>query len=107
MLADTLRECEDMLETVDASDFSEDISLSDAELPSRYSSGMDSTWKFCDAFGASGRMIDHGGDSLKISMQSICPLCVSHSSNFFATQGFCVHRSFEKYALQACTFDSG
>jgi hypothetical protein len=45
-LVDTLRECEDMLETVDASDSSEDTLLSDPELPSRYSSGMDSTWKF-------------------------------------------------------------
>jgi hypothetical protein len=96
-----------MLEIVDASDFSEDVSLSDSELPSRYSSGMDSTWKFCDVFVASGRIIDHAGDSLKSSMQSISSLCVSHCSSFFATHGFCVQRNLEKYALQACTLDSG
>lgn len=36
-------ECTDILETVDASDWSEGRSLSDAELSSRYSSGIDST----------------------------------------------------------------
>jgi hypothetical protein len=88
-----------MLEAVDASVMS-DGSLSDVELSSRYSSGIDSALKFRDDFDASGRMIAHGGASFIKSMQSCSPVC-SHSSNFFATQGFWVHRIFEKYALQA------
>lgn len=104
---DTLRECDETLEAVEPSDFSSNESLSEDELSSIFSSGIDCTRKVCDAFVASGRMMDHGGDSFISSLQSISPPCASHSFNFFATHGFCVHRSFEKYALQAWVFESG
>jgi hypothetical protein len=90
------RECVDTLEIVEASEGSDAASLSDAELSSRYSSGIDSVWKSIEIFGASGRIIDHGGDSCSRSVIVISSSCTSHSSSFFVTQGFCVHRSFEK-----------
>jgi hypothetical protein len=77
-----------MLETVEASEMSDCKSLSDAEPLSRYSSGIDSTLKLWDDLVASGRMIDHGGDSLIKSVQSTSLVCESHSSSFFATHGF-------------------
>ena len=103
---DTLRECEDTLDAVEPSDLSSSESLSEDELSSTLSSGMDWTRTVWDAFVASGRMMDHGGDSFIRSAQSISP-CASHSFNFLATHGFCVQRSLEKYALQAWMFDSG
>lgn len=60
---DAFRECVEALDVIDESDDSDGVSLSDAELSSRCSSGIDSTWKVCDAFIVRGRMIDHSGDS--------------------------------------------
>jgi len=40
------RECREMLDVVEASEESDGVSLSDAELSSRCSSGIDSTVKF-------------------------------------------------------------
>jgi hypothetical protein len=83
-------------------------SLSDwPELSSRCSSGVVSAGKICDGLVVNGRMHDHGGDSRTRSCISGSDVCAFHSFNLFATQGFCVHRSFEKYALHACVFDSG
>lgn len=108
VVLDVCLECEVPLDTVDASEGSDAASLSDCvELSSSESSGMDSSWKSCDGFVTRGRMKDHGGASLIMSTSSGSRDCASHSSSFFATQGFCVHRSLEKYALQACKLDNG
>ena len=110
-MLDVCLECEVLLDTSDAIEGSDATSLSDCtELSSKHSSGTGTTWKLCElceGFVTSGRIKDHGGDSLIKSMSSGSEDCISHSSNFFATQGFCVHRSLEKYALQACVLDNG
>lgn len=72
--------------------------LEGAMMSSEYDSGAE----VCEAgFFASGRMIIHGGHSFISSARSGVDDSVSHSFSFFATQGFWVHRSLEKYALHA------
>lgn len=88
VMVETWREYSEILEAVDASDCSDGASLSEAELSSRCSSGMDSTRRFCDDLVVSGRMTDQGGDSCKSSRISTSRDCESHCSNFFATHGF-------------------
>lgn len=103
VVLDVCRECrlgedlDDMLDT----------SVSDCdELSSISPSGMDSVFKFGEALPVEGLNVQ-GMDSFIRSSSFGVVDCVSHSSNFFTTQGFRVHWSFEKYALQAWVFDSG
>lgn len=102
------RECEVLLDAVEAFDGSGAKSLSECvELSSRDSSGIDSTLSDCEDFVARGRMKDSGGASLIKLWSSGSDDSASHSSSFFATQRFCVHLSLEKYALHACVLDRG
>lgn len=70
------------------------------------SSGIDSAFSFGEVFALEGLNVQ-GIDSFMRSSSFGVDACVSHSSIFLVTHGFCVHLSFEKYALQACTLDSG
>lgn len=103
VVLDVCRECrfgEDLADMLDTS-------VSDCdELSSISSSGMDSVFRFGEALSVDGMNVQ-GMDSFIRSSSFGADGCVSHSSSFFATHGFCVHLSFEKYALQACIFESG
>lgn len=82
-------------------------SVSDCdEVSSTSSSGIDSVCNCGEAFALEGLNVQ-GMDSFMRSSSFGVGACVSHSSSFFATHGFCVHRILEKYALQACVLDSG
>ena len=83
-----------------------ELSVSDCdEVSSMSSSGMDSVLKFGDEL-LEGLNVQ-GIDSFISSSSFGTTASVSHALSFPATQGFCVHLSFEKYALQAWTLDSG
>ena len=81
-------------------------SVSDWDEVSMSSPGIDSVCVFGKAFELEGLNVQ-GMDSFIRSSSLDIDACVSHSLSFFATHGFCVHRSFEKYALQACVLESG
>ena len=106
---DICLECEALDETVDAYDSSGATSLSSrpVAISSDCSSGIDLATQLCVDFVVSGLMHDHGGDSTIRSRIWGSETCASHYASFFATHGFCVHRSLEKYALHACVLDSG
>jgi hypothetical protein len=70
------------------------------DVSSMSSSGMDSVCSFGEAFELEGLNVQ-GMDSFMRSSSLGIEACVPHSSSFFATHGFWVQRSFEKYALQA------
>lgn len=87
-------EGEQLVETLDPS-------VSDwDELSSMSSSGTDSVFSFGEAAALEGLNVQGMDSCIKSSSFGVKD-CVSHSSSFFATHGFCMHRSFEKYALQA------
>lgn len=65
------------------------------ELSSTRSPGIDSAFVFGVEFAVEGLFV-HGMDSFIKSSSFGIDERVSHSSSFFATQRFCVHRSFEK-----------
>jgi hypothetical protein len=100
VVLDVWRECS--FEREEAVDRLESVSDWD-EVSSTSSSGTDSA---C-GFGELESLNVQGMDSLMRSSSLGIDACISHSSSFFATHGFCVHRSFEKYALQACALDNG
>lgn len=84
-----------------------DPSLSDcAELLSTNSSGMDSVLMFGEWLAVEGLNVQ-GMDSFIRSSSFGVGDCASHSSSFLTTQGFCLHRSFERYALHAWLFERG
>jgi hypothetical protein len=108
------RECAVVLEVCRECSFAadEDVdtldpSVSDSdELSSTSSSGIDSGFILGDSLVTAGLKVQ-GIDSFIRSSSFGTDACVLQSSSFFTTQGFCIHRIFEKYALQAWTLDSG
>ena len=86
-------ECEEAVDKLE--------SVSDCdEVSSTSSSGIDSACSFGVACGVAGLYV-HGMASFMRSSSFGVDACDSQDSSFFATHGFCVHRSLEKYALQA------
>lgn len=85
-------------------------SVSDCDdVSSTSSSGIDSVFIFGEAACVLDGLKVHGIASLRRSSSfgvDAAP-CASHAASFFITHGFCVHRSLEKYALQAWTLERG
>lgn len=99
--SDVWRECEDWDEMVETSERSDGFSPSEDELwpwlSSRLSSGIESVMDcWVRVLVASGRIMIQGGHSfIKVLSRGVSS-DASQSFSFFATQGFCVHRSLEK-----------
>lgn len=92
-------ECDEAVDKLESVSDCDDVS-------STSSSGIDSACSFGVACGAAGLNV-HGMASFMRSSSFGVDACDSQDSSFFATHGFCVHRSLEKYALQAWTLVRG